>query len=71
MKKEFRVLRDGISQKQEDGSWTHPKIGDIIQLTPLAEAHLLQEGYVEPAEEKRTKNIEPPVDRRKGKKGGE
>jgi len=42
----YRVLRDGVSQREGTG-FVERKVGDLIELSPEAAAHLLAERYVE------------------------
>jgi len=42
----YRVLRDGVSQREGTG-FVERKEGDLIELSPEAAAHLLATQYVE------------------------
>jgi len=42
MTKKFKVLRSGISQRVGDG-WKNPKVGELIEVSEAAAAHLLGE----------------------------
>lgn len=55
----YKVLRTGISLKQDDGSFTSPMLGDIIVLNEVAADHLLSEEppYVELETTKRKKDV--------------
>jgi len=55
----YKVLRTGISLKQDDGSFVSPVPGDIITLNELAAEHMLSEEppYVELETTKRKKEM--------------
>jgi hypothetical protein len=54
-----KVLKLGVSQRGEDGKNKRFKVGDTIEVSEAAAAHLIPEGYIE--------EIEAPKKKAKGK----
>lgn len=47
----YKVIKAGVTQRQDDGVPTEVRVGETIELTPEAAVHLMSEGYIESAED--------------------
>lgn len=43
----YRVLREGISQRDENGELLERKVDELIEVAPDAASHLVEAGFLE------------------------
>jgi hypothetical protein len=51
----YRVLKNGLSQRTEDGEMVDRKVGELIDVSAEAAESLVKEGFIEPAADTKRK----------------
>lgn len=44
----YKVLKPGVHQRNPEGGFTTPKVGDIIKVSDIAAPRLIEKGFIGP-----------------------
>lgn len=43
----YRVLKAGLAQRDSEGGWQRPKVGDVVTVSDVAAPRLIARGFIE------------------------